>query len=262
MTQLGQVIRDARTRRGMSQHSIGSLVGVPVHTFGLWEIGVRKPITSEIERIAEVLDIDLAKMLEVYDSDISSQENFDPERQIAYRAMVEAYNRALNLVNEEKSLVHGSTVYVGSLTSVRDGIDPFLSEAIKNNIIRGIRYVYVLNEAERKRVLRDLSLYFSGRQPREEYMSRLLFTETDGRELLDKLTKLSMKPDINFLDPTADCFRIFDERGTNSNTEPKIRGYKRLFHSGRVYYFCESSETVYHFVNFVEGELERKVVNV
>ena len=55
MSQLGDNIRAARTRKGWSQEASAHKLGVTVATWNRWENGANQPALPQLERIAELL---------------------------------------------------------------------------------------------------------------------------------------------------------------------------------------------------------------
>ena len=56
---IGNIIKQARKKKGLTQSELGELMGITAVTVGQWETGKRIPKEETIERISEALDIDL-----------------------------------------------------------------------------------------------------------------------------------------------------------------------------------------------------------
>lgn len=56
---IGNIIKQARKKKGLTQAELGELMGITAVTVGQWETGKRIPKDETIERISEALDIDL-----------------------------------------------------------------------------------------------------------------------------------------------------------------------------------------------------------
>lgn len=55
---LGEAIREAREKRGVSQRKLCADIDVSAGTVSRWETGERKPTTEEVAKIIEVLDVE------------------------------------------------------------------------------------------------------------------------------------------------------------------------------------------------------------
>lgn len=56
---IGNIIKQARKKKGLTQSELGELMGITAVTVGQWETGKRIPKEETIERISEALEIDL-----------------------------------------------------------------------------------------------------------------------------------------------------------------------------------------------------------
>ncbi|WP_195267506.1 helix-turn-helix transcriptional regulator [Eubacterium sp. 1001713B170207_170306_E7] len=57
---IGNIIKQARKKEGLTQAELGELMGITAVTVGQWETGKRIPKDETIERLSEALGIDLA----------------------------------------------------------------------------------------------------------------------------------------------------------------------------------------------------------
>lgn len=58
---LGERIRKARLDRGLTIKALASILGVAANTISRWKLGKVKPIRQSLERVREVLGIELVE---------------------------------------------------------------------------------------------------------------------------------------------------------------------------------------------------------
>ena len=61
---IGRRIQLFRRRKGLTQEELASILGISRATLARWETGVRKPSSSWILKLAEVLDVSPAQLFE------------------------------------------------------------------------------------------------------------------------------------------------------------------------------------------------------
>jgi transcriptional regulator with XRE-family HTH domain len=60
---LGEVIRIARVRAGLSQERLGGLVGVSKAAVSAWERGLTRPRAEHVQALAHVLGAEIGRLL-------------------------------------------------------------------------------------------------------------------------------------------------------------------------------------------------------
>jgi transcriptional regulator with XRE-family HTH domain len=60
---IGQMIRDARIRKGMTQAGLAETIGVSQGAVGQWEQGMTIPRPKHIVRLSTLLDIPVEELL-------------------------------------------------------------------------------------------------------------------------------------------------------------------------------------------------------
>ncbi|MBQ4011456.1 MAG: helix-turn-helix transcriptional regulator, partial [Erysipelotrichales bacterium] len=79
--ELGEIIKTARSRKGLSQQKLADFLYVSRDKISSWENGRSEPVYSEILKMSEVLEVPVAsffpeddgKVLENQEIDVSSQ---------------------------------------------------------------------------------------------------------------------------------------------------------------------------------------------
>lgn len=62
-TKIGQMIRDARLRKGWTQTELATKLNVKQGTVGCWEIGYTFPRPGTLVRLSDLLEIPIDKLL-------------------------------------------------------------------------------------------------------------------------------------------------------------------------------------------------------
>ena len=60
---LGERIRAARKKKGLTQTELGNAVGVEIKTIHRWEKGERTPRVEELKRLAQALNVNINELL-------------------------------------------------------------------------------------------------------------------------------------------------------------------------------------------------------
>ena len=63
---IGQMIRDARIRKGMTQAGLAETIGVSQGAVGQWEQGMTIPRPKHIVRLSTLLDIPVEELLKAW----------------------------------------------------------------------------------------------------------------------------------------------------------------------------------------------------
>ncbi|MFQ5874187.1 MAG: multiprotein-bridging factor 1 family protein, partial [Dehalococcoidia bacterium] len=71
---VGQVIRDRRLDRGLTQGQLAELLGVEPITVRRWELGIRLPAQRNLDAIEKVLEIPLGGLADAVVPDSKNQE--------------------------------------------------------------------------------------------------------------------------------------------------------------------------------------------
>lgn len=64
------VLRELRTKKGLSQEELGNKIGVKKSTISMWENGAREPSLEILEAIADTFNVDMNTLT---DSKVSSE---------------------------------------------------------------------------------------------------------------------------------------------------------------------------------------------
>jgi len=64
-TEFGQMLRKYRSRNHVSQADLASTIGVSTNTIHLWETRKCRPEMGSMQRLADVMDEPLMKLLEI-----------------------------------------------------------------------------------------------------------------------------------------------------------------------------------------------------
>lgn len=82
---IGERIKEARKRAGMTQKELAEKLGIPYQGIGQWENNLRKPKLETLRKIAAALSVDVWEFIEDSRVEYDSVEDFD----LDYRNMME-----------------------------------------------------------------------------------------------------------------------------------------------------------------------------
>ena len=77
MVSIGENIRKARIKRGLSQEELARAIGITKSTISKYELGHREPPLDTIQKIADVLFVSFLDLIDEDDSSVSLQSIFD-----------------------------------------------------------------------------------------------------------------------------------------------------------------------------------------
>lgn len=69
MKSMGEIIKEERTVKGITQSELAKAVGVTQDSISLWELGKRLPDTIYLRRICKILDISADYLLGLENED-------------------------------------------------------------------------------------------------------------------------------------------------------------------------------------------------
>ena len=63
MQSIGQKIYTLRKERGMTQQQVADILNVSHHTVSKWELGINSPSIDDMQRIANLFDVNVRKII-------------------------------------------------------------------------------------------------------------------------------------------------------------------------------------------------------
>ena len=88
---IGQAIKELRTKRGMTQEQLADSVGMSINAISSWELGKTIPPKATIEKLCRAFGIPVSYMLMA----AIEEQDIPEEKRVLYRALLEPLKNEL-----------------------------------------------------------------------------------------------------------------------------------------------------------------------